>query len=101
MPLLTLTWVTMGDAAVCPICQNIEGYVWVFNGEPMPNELTHPTYGTVWNVQQGSEAHGAHDGSCRCRMQHQFDFTLLRDLVKTKVYEPIMAKYMREEVPQV
>ena len=45
----------------------------------MPNSLTHPQFGEVWNTTMGSAAHekGMHS-TCRCHITPQFD---LKDLV--------------------
>ena len=77
MPTLSLTWVTVHDERVCPICAALEGYTWVFEvgvGQ-LPSELVHPEFGVVWTVGLGSEAHGSHEGSCRCGLLYKFDFS--------------------------
>jgi hypothetical protein len=77
MPSLSLTWVTVHDERVCPICTALEGYTWTFQvglGQ-LPSELVHPEFGVVWSVGLGSEAHGIHKGSCRCNVNYEFDFS--------------------------
>jgi hypothetical protein len=91
MPSVSVTWHTQHDDRVCPICQAIDGYTWVFT-EGVPDSLIHPTYGEVWNIYIGSLAHEhqLHKGSkyglisnCRCTLEPKFD---LKDLLeKTRV----------------
>jgi len=72
-----LTWVTMHDQRVCPICLVLEGYQWIFETgkDNFPSELSHPQFGIVWTIASGSDAHGHHNGTCRCNIEHQFDFS--------------------------
>jgi hypothetical protein len=52
---------------VCPICQGLRGYTWRFSAkEGVPDILTHPTFGVVWIVGIGSQAHGHAPFGCRC-----------------------------------
>jgi hypothetical protein len=76
MPSVSITWHTQHDDRVCPICQAIDGYKWVFEGE-VPDSLIHPLYGEIWNVVTGSLAHeqqqfGKKHGllsNCRCKTE--------------------------------
>jgi len=85
MPQLTLRWVHSHDNNVCPICRELgdSNYTWVFNNEPMPNELFHPKHGIVWNVATGSAAHEhGIKGACRCHLDIQFDLADLLEEAK-------------------
>jgi hypothetical protein len=68
MTSLTITWNAINDAKTCPICRDLHGHSWVFavSDEPMPDSLTHPQYGVVWNTTIGSQAHGHQRFNCRC-----------------------------------
>lgn len=58
------------DARTCPICQALHGYQWTFTTpEPLPQELVHPQQGIVWNLAQGSRAHGHQRYNCRCSLE--------------------------------
>ena len=93
MPTATVTWRTQHDDNVCPICQALEGYVWTFEGQ-VPDTLTHPQFGEVWNTVLGSGAHEhqLHKGSkygllsdCRCHVEgHIVSLKDLLDLCKKK-----------------
>jgi len=98
MVTVVITWATQKDDAVCPICKAIDGYTWTFEGE-VPDSLTHPTYGVIWDIVTGSLAHEhqLHKGSkyglisnCRCHIEPRFDLkelldklTHLRDSIKS------------------
>jgi hypothetical protein len=70
----------MHDARVCPICQAIDGYVWVFEADAIPNELWHPVFSfPVWTVALGSGAHGHDLDTCRCDLE--LDIVSFADLV--------------------
>lgn len=91
MAKLTLTWRTLHDDSVCPICKSLDGYQWVFEtgtGQGLPTELTANGM-VVWDIATGSEAHGHHRtkqvgfarytldpfSSCRCSIDHQLDLS--------------------------
>jgi hypothetical protein len=78
MTFISITWHTMGDDRVCPICRNLEGYTWSY--EPITHELSdlliHPQMGVVWSVTEGSRAHG-HRGNCRCHITYVVDVSTL------------------------
>jgi hypothetical protein len=72
---VTLKWRSSHDNRVCPICEHIDGYEWVFQ-DKIPESLMHPVYGEIWNTAIGSLAHehyqfGKQHGllsSCRCHV---------------------------------
>lgn len=70
MPTLSITWISMRDARVCPICQAIDGYVWIFEANAVPSELWHPAFSfPVWTTAEGSGAHGHDLDTCRCDLE--------------------------------
>ena len=88
-----IEWHSMKDDKVCPICEFLNGYIWVFQtGENMIGEsLNHPQFGEVWNVNLGSKAHGHDDDNCRCSMSSDFDLSdtlyMVKELREHLVYE--------------
>ena len=69
MPSITITWKTRRDIVVCPICKALEGYKWTFTTpEPLPTQLTGNGQ-VVWNIGQGSRAHGHEKFNCRCSLK--------------------------------
>ena len=67
MPSTSITWDATLDQRTCPICKAIHGYTWTFNvKDGVPDFLTHPTFGIVWMVGIGSNAHGHEVYNCRC-----------------------------------
>ena len=93
MPSVTITWHTTGSN-VCPICQQLENHSWTFPiGEgALPNELSDPRFGVVWDISSGSEVHHKNKGlygECKCVISAVFD---LHDiLVKLQAfYERIL-----------
>lgn len=92
--ILKLTWHAQIDDRTCPICQALDGYTWVIESgkNVFYNTLTHPTYGDVWNVTEGSRAHGHKGNNCRCHITPEFD---LKDLVNKaqKLYETVKAEH--------
>lgn len=72
MPSLSITWHTMKDERVCTVCQALEGYTWTFEcgKDSMDGTLFHPSFGVVWNMSEGSAAHGHDSGTCRCHITH-------------------------------
>ena len=89
MPSVILTWETMQDDRVCPVCRSLEGYQWILQvGEgQLPNELTYGSI-TAWNISSGSQAHG-HKGNCRCSLKVDLD---LKDILEqlTAFYERLL-----------
>lgn len=92
MPSVSITWHTSLDNRVCPVCKALEGYTWTFENQ-VPNSLTHPQFGEVWNTTIGSAAHekGMH-GQCRCHIEPKFDLTDLVERVK-KLRDEIKKEY--------
>ena len=95
MPSVSITWHTQHDDRVCPICQAIDGYIWIFE-DSVPDSLIHPEYGEVWNVTLGSLAHEhqLHKGSkyglisnCRCHTESKADARDLIYLLQKKIDE--------------
>jgi len=74
----------MKDDRVCPVCQALEGYTWIFEvgTNQLDGRLDHPTYGTVWDIANGSQAHG-HEGNCRCNISYIVEIHDLLNRVKT------------------
>lgn len=81
MPTATIQWNTQHDDRVCPICQAIEGYTWIFEGQ-VPDSLEHPQFGEVWNKIEGSGAHGHKDNTCRCHLKIQISAKDLLEKLK-------------------
>ena len=80
MAFISVTWQSMHDAKVCPVCRDIDGYTWTFEvgkGE-LTGQLIHPKHGVVWTIDQGSQAHG-HKGNCRCMLTHELN---IQDLIE-------------------
>ena len=101
MPSLIVKWRTMHDEKVCPVCDDLErsGYTWVLStGHELV--LSHPEYGDVWNIQVGSEAHGSHDGSCRCELDFDFDYTDLVEVI-TKLRDKLLGKNQEQPIETV
>ena len=73
----------MKDDRVCPVCQALEGFTWTFEAgkNQLGGSLNHPTYGVVWDITSGSQAHG-HRGNCRCNITHVIDIGSLLERVK-------------------
>jgi len=76
MPTVSITWHTILDERVCPICRQLEGYTWTLElGKgAFPTILEHPGLGIVWDIN-GSTAHGHEKASCRCRIEPTFNFS--------------------------
>lgn len=94
MAKLILTWRTAHDERVCPICQALEGYTWIFDtsqGDHLGNELVHPQFSVVWNLSSGSRAHGHVRFNCRCTIIPSFDMSDLRSRIE-KIFSEIMAE---------
>jgi hypothetical protein len=79
MATLSITWHSVGDNHVCPICKELNGYTWVFETgkDVLTDSLWHPVHGQVWSLSEGSNAHGHHfqPYGCRCSISHQFDLS--------------------------
>jgi hypothetical protein len=89
MPSVTLTWETMKDDRVCPVCHALEGYQWILQVgvDQLPNELTFGST-VAWDIGRGSQAHG-HRGNCRCSLKVDLD---LKDILAklTAFYERLL-----------
>jgi hypothetical protein len=92
--ILKLTWHSMDDYRTCKICKALNGYEWIIESgkNVFYNTLTHPVYGDVWNVNEGSRAHGHKSDNCRCHITSEFD---LSDLLRKteKLYEAVKAEH--------
>jgi uncharacterized protein with gpF-like domain len=77
MPVITIRWDATLDERTCPICQSLHGHHWVFDvgDTPLPDNLVHPSYGTVWNTWDGSRAHGHERFNCRCTITPDVDMS--------------------------
>jgi len=84
MTSISITWHTMQDDRVCPVCRQLEGYTWVFEAGKgdLVGRLDHPAYGVVWTTEEGSRAHG-HRGNCRCNITYIVDVKSLLDRAKS------------------
>jgi len=102
MPIITITWHAVEDARTCKICKAIDGYTWIFDtskGDVLTDALFHPTYGIVWSLDQGSNAHAhgylsGQTNNCRCQIEEHINMEdvdakcvylteLLKDLLST------------------
>jgi hypothetical protein len=80
MPIyLKMTWKTQQDAHVCPICKELDGYIWTVEaGDTCPKKLCHPTYGPVYDIRpvvEGSLVKEEKGHVCRCSIKHEFDIS--------------------------
>ena len=89
----------MGDERVCPICQRIDGHTWTFTDE-VPNSLTHPSVGEVWNTAVGSQAHGHQGFNCRCRIEPHFSLHDLAEKIRI-LHDEIQAAYIEGGIKSV
>jgi hypothetical protein len=91
MPSVSLTWHTMHDDRVCPICQSLEGKTWEFTPETGVPTILENNGRIVWDENSGSAAHG-HQGNCRC---HLTAGSNLQDLIAMarKLRDDVEAKY--------
>lgn len=58
----------------------------------MPNQLTHPTYGVVWNTTIGSQAHGHQRFNCRCSIIPEVDLSDVKqkiEVIKAEVEQAV------------
>jgi hypothetical protein len=101
MSKLMLTWHSQHDDRVCPICRQLDGYVWTFETgkDEFGTELVHPSFGVVWNVYVGSAAHehfkakmSGYPSSCRCHITAEFDLSDLLAKVQ-KLHDEVVAEY--------
>ena len=67
MPSVSIIWKATLDEKTCPICRALHNHKWTFNvKQNVPNQLTHPQFGIVWDVARHSQAHGHEQYNCRC-----------------------------------
>jgi len=104
MVALSVTWHALMDYRTCPICMAINGYTWMETIGPgvgttvstvqggFRTFLVHPTYGVVWDMQQGSKAHGHERYNCRCHVTAEVDLSDLRRRIEA-IYNIVKAKY--------
>ena len=100
MPKLLVKWIHSHDPHVCDVCRELgdSGYVWTLeSGQEI--ELVYKGK-TVWTIGQGSDAHGAHDGSCRCTLDFDFDFSDLIAPVK-RLHDRFCGGEQVGEVPKL
>jgi uncharacterized protein with gpF-like domain len=84
VPSISITWQAHMDERTCPICQALHGYTWTFTmPEPMPDQLTHPQYGVVWNTTVGSQAHGHQRFNCRCSIKPEINVKDIKQKLET------------------
>jgi len=81
MTSITLTWHSIIDSRTCPVCKVLNGHTWTFivGKDQFPNMLI-ANGQNVWDVHQGSKAHGHSQFNCRCHITSEID---LGDLVET------------------
>ena len=87
MSKLTITWRAVKDSHTCPICRDLDGYQWTFitGKDALGDSLVHPSFGVVWNVMQGSQAHGHTSINCRCHIEPKIDVSDLYAAVQRLV----------------
>ena len=82
MPSLSITWHSMQDKRVCPVCEAADGYTWTFHTgqDELTGQLVHPKYGVIWDLSRGSLAHehhgaglGGFPAQCRCHITYAID----------------------------
>jgi len=85
MPSIELTWHTQMDDRVCPICKALNNYVWKFvaGKDNFPNVLQ-VNGQNVWDVHQGSRAHGHEGFNCRCHISSEIFLSDLRERFEAK-----------------
>ena len=93
MPSISIKWITQGDDRVCPICRDMNGYIFgPFEGE-VPDSLYHPQHGEVWNKYTGSLAHEHKQfckkyglmSNCRCHHEHKIEAQDMLHLLQQKI----------------
>jgi hypothetical protein len=75
MAQLTITWHTMVDDRVCPVCRPLHGHTWIFDtaAEPWPDRLV-ADGSMVWDtVEDQPRTHGNTPHNCRCGLSWRFD----------------------------
>ena len=104
MSSISVIWHAIMDDRTCPVCNAVNGYVWtetigVGVGTTVATVqgglrtfLVHPMYGVVWDMQQGSKAHGHERYNCRCHVTAEIDLSDLRKRIEV-IYNMVKAKY--------
>jgi len=82
-------WNAILDERTCPVCEALHGHEWEFEvtSAPLPQELTFNGQ-TVWNMGQGSRAHGHTRANCRCTLEFNPD----TDIDMSDVFEMVQNK---------
>ena len=72
------------DQRTCRVCKALNGYTWTFvvGKDQFPNMLTFNGQ-NVWDVHQGSRAHGHQDFNCRCHITPEIDLQSILEKVQT------------------
>ncbi len=69
MPIITITWVSQGDAKTCNVCKYLHGKTWTIIADELPHVISHPHYGDVYDLKADeSLAHGYGPWHCRCKI---------------------------------
>lgn len=111
MATISLTWNSLHDDHVCPICKSLDNFTWIFpvGQNKLDGQLTHPTHGIVWNIQHGSEAHLHHGknwanppatGECRCYLTYNLDITDLLERVR-EIHRTVLDLVALKELKEV
>ena len=84
MTSITLTWHTQMDNRVCPTCRLLNGNTWTF----IVGKDTFPTMlkfcgRPVWDIHQGSQAHGDNPYNCRCHITSKIDMSDIKTRMET------------------
>ncbi len=94
MTSITVTWHTMEDDRVCPICKALNNYTWIFEAGTFKGSLEHPMFGVVSTAEHGSTVQHSY-GECRCRVSWEIDWTStinvltrIRDNIKASLENP-------------
>jgi len=71
------------DEKTCPICKALNGHTWTFvvGKDVFPNMLI-ANGQKVWDIHQGSKAHGHEQFNCRCHITSQINLKDLHDRIK-------------------
>lgn len=79
MPKITYYWhALLLDQLTCRKCRLLNGYEWTYDNEMPPEILTHPEFGSVWDIPQNkSLSHlnyrPASRQACRCWITYSID----------------------------
>ena len=75
MSRIKLKWHSKEDDRVCPICKALNNHEWTFvvGTDQFPNVLT-ANGQNVWDVHQGSRAHGHQGFNCRCHITSKISY---------------------------